>query len=380
MEKEQRKRLIISRLFTFLAVLFVFMAGLVVGTQASTVKNDLDLSRFWHVYSLISSKYPGDIDKTKIVEGAIRGMIDSLDDPHTSYLSELESQRLEEDLSGRFEGIGAVLTNIEGRTVVVEPIEDSPALKAGLRKDDVIIEVDGESTADMVLEQVVSKIRGPEGTKVSLVVLRGEQEISLEIERGTITVSSVKYERRGNIGVIRISQFGDDTVSAMNEAITELEKQKVSSYLIDLRNNPGGYLGAARRVTGYFLPPGSVVVKETRQGGKTSELKTTGTPLIPTKPVFVFINGGSASSSEILAGALQDYERAVIIGEKSYGKGSVQDLVTLRSGSALRLTIAEWLTPNGRRINKAGIEPDHVITSDTAEEGLNRALEFIRSR
>jgi carboxyl-terminal processing protease len=378
MEKPQQ-RLTASRVFAGLAILFVFLAGWILGSYSEQVKVGLDMSKFWHVYSLVKSKYPGEIDEKKAVDGAIQGLVGSLNDPYSSFLNEEEKTRLEEDLSGRFEGIGAILTQKDGQTVVVEPLEGSPALRAGVKKDDVILAVDGELTEGLVLDEVVAKIRGPKGEKVKLTLLREKKELELEIERDTISVESVEYEKSGDIGIIRVSQFGTDTYDGIKQAIGDLEQQGAAKYLIDLRDNPGGYLNVVARVSGFFLPPGSVVVQEKYQGGATDEIKTTELPLVPEKPVFVFINGGSASASEILAGALKDHGRAVLLGEKSFGKGSVQDILNLRGNTALRLTIAEWLTPKGGVINKKGIEPDQKITADTAEKELSAALSYIRS-
>ncbi|MEX1051914.1 MAG: S41 family peptidase [Patescibacteria group bacterium] len=380
MKEEHSKRLAVSRFLTVVAALIVFAAGIFVGSSAERSQTALDLSKFWRVYSLISENYPGEIDKDAAIDGAIRGLVGSLGDPYSSYLDEVEHRQLEEDLSGEFEGIGAILTQKDGDTVIVEPIEGSPAAIAGLQKDDVIIAVGDEAVAGQVLEDVVAKIRGPKGTKVTLTIQRGETELTIEIERGTITVESVKTEKRGNVGIIHISQFGDDTVEGVRRAIADLEKQNVTKYLIDLRNNPGGYLNTVAPVAGFFLPPGSTVVKQLYQGGSHDELRTTEAPLVASKPVYVFINGGSASASEILAGALQDHQRAIVLGEKSYGKGSVQDIINLRGSTALRLTIAEWITPNDRHISKVGIEPDQQIASDDDAVGLQQALDYIASR
>ena len=380
MKEERAKRLAFSRFLTVVAALLVFAAGVFVGTSAERSKTALDLSKFWRVYALISENYPNKIDQDTAVDGAIRGLVDSLGDPYSSYLDEVERRQLEEDLSGKFEGIGAILTQKDGTTVIVEPIEGSPAAKAGLQKDDVITAVGDEPVAGLVLEDVVSKIRGPEGTKVTLTILRGEQEIKMEIERGTITIESVKSEVRGDVGIIHISQFGDDTVDGVNRAIADLEKKNVARYLIDLRDNPGGYLNTVPPIAGLFLPPGSTVVKQLYQGGEHDELRTTDAPVVPSKPLYIFINGGSASASEILAGALQDHGRATVLGEKSYGKGSVQDIINLRGNTALRLTIAEWVTPNDRHISKVGIEPDHQIANNDDAAGLQQALDFIATQ
>jgi len=375
-----RQRRIASRVFVGLSVLFIFLAGWLFGSYYQQSKDGLDLTKFWHVYSLIKDRYPGSFDADKAVDGAIGGLVSSLEDPYSSFLTEEDKKRLEEDLSGEFEGIGAILTQKDSQIVVVGILDGSPASTAKLQADDVILAVNQELTDGQVLDQVVSRIRGPKGSEVTLTIRRSEKVSEITIKRDRIEVKSVTYSKSGEVGVIKIAQFGDDTIVGLKEAITDLEKQGSKKYLIDLRDNPGGYLGVVTEAAGFFLPPGSVVVKEKFRGSRGDEIKTKGTPLIPTKPIFVLINGGSASASEILAGALQDHQRAEVLGEKSYGKGSVQDVLNLRGNTALRLTIAEWLTPKDRAINKVGIEPDRKIASDSDEKELESALNYINSR
>ena len=375
-----KKRLLISRLLLFVSVFFIFVAGWLIGTQIERSQTQLDLSKFWRVYSLVTSKFSGDVDEEKAVEGAIKGLVESLDDPYSAYLNNKEYLQLEEDLNGKFEGIGAVLTQKDDKVIVVEPIEDSPAIRAGLLKDDHIIAVDGSSVSGETLEEIVNKIRGPKGTEVTLTVVRAGKEVEIKITRDSIDIKTVSFEKRESTGIIRITQFSNDTSSRVREAIIELEKLGVDNYLIDLRDNPGGFLNIVPIIAGYFLPPGTIVVKQSSQGVEGDVLRTTGAPLVPSKPIYVYLNGGSASASEILAGALKDHGRATLLGEKSFGKGSVQDILNLRGGTALRLTVSEWLTPNGQRINKVGIEPDHQIEADDQEQEIIQALEFISTR
>lgn len=372
-----KKRLLVSRILLSVSIFFVFVAGWLIGTQAERSKTQLDLSKFWRVYSLVTSKFSGDVDKEKAVDGAIRGLVESLDDPYSAYLDNKEYKQLEEDLSGEFEGIGAVLTQKDNKVIVVEPIEDSPAIEAGLLKDDHIIAVNETSVIGETLEEIVNKIRGPKGTEVILTVLRADEEIDIKITRDKIDIKTVSYQKKDSTGIIKITQFSNDTAVGVKDAITELEKLGVDNYLIDLRNNPGGFLNTVPVIAGYFLPPGTVVVKQSSKGVEGDVLRTTAAPIVPNKPLYIYLNSGSASAAEILAGALRDYDRATLIGEKSFGKGSVQDILTLRGGTALRLTISEWLTPNDEKINKIGIEPDHVIEADNEEQEIIKALEFI---
>ncbi len=376
----QQKRQLFSRLLVTFAVLLVFAAGMLAGTSMERRKSALDLTQFWNVYGLLQKEYIGTLDKDKAVEGATKGLVESLDDPYSSYLPADERKRLDEELSGQFDGIGAILSEKDRRTEIVELIPGSPAEKAGLKANDLILAVDDQPTEGLVLDEVVSKIRGPKDTTVALLVERSgtDDPIVFKITRAKIQVKSVKSEMKGQVGYIDVSQFGDDTVEGVTEAAKSLKDKKAKAIILDLRNNPGGYLNSVPPIAGLFLPP-SVIVKEKYKSGKTDSLRSTSVPILPDMPLFILVNDSSASASEILAGALQDYDRATLIGEKTYGKGSVQDIIPLYGSAALRLTIAEWLTPKDRAINKMGIEPDVVIEDKiegTSDAVLERALEL----
>lgn len=376
----QQKRQLFSRLLVTFAVLLVFAAGMVAGTSMERRKSALDLTQFWNVYGLLQKEYIGTLDKEKAVEGATKGLVESLDDPYSSYLPADERKRLDEELSGQFDGIGAILSEKDRRTEIVELIPGSPAEKAGLKANDLILAVDDQPTEGLVLDEVVSKIRGPKDTTVTLLVERSgtDDPIVFKITRAKIQVKSVKSEMKGQVGYIDVSQFGDDTVEGVTEAVKSLKDKKAKAIILDLRNNPGGYLNSVPPIAGLFLPP-SVIVKEKYKSGKTDSLRSTSVPILPDTPLFILVNDSSASASEILAGALQDYDRATLIGEKTYGKGSVQDIIPLYGSAALRLTIAEWLTPKDRAINKMGIEPDVVIEDKiegTSDAVLEKALEL----
>jgi len=381
MNTDQTKyRRIVFRSLLVGSVLLIFLAGMITGIGYQKQQGDLNLSQFWNVYGLLKNRYSGQIDKKKAVQGAINGLVESLGDPYSGYLAEEEKRKLDEDLSGEFEGIGAVLSQKEDKVEVVELIAGSPAEKAGIKSGDIVVSIDGQSAEGLILEEVVGKIRGPKGTEVSLILERTGQDdpIEVKITRANIQVNSVTHKKIGTVGYIDITQFGDDTVKGVDEAVTSLKDQGITDLIIDLRDNPGGYLNAVPPIAGEFLPP-SVIVKEKYKDGKTDELRSTSVPTLPEVPLFVLVNKGSASAAEILAGALQDYDRATIIGEKTFGKGSVQDIITLSENAALRLTIAEWLTPKDRAINNKGIEPDVALTdkkSGDADAILDRALQL----
>lgn len=372
-----------GRFFLILCLVLVFATGFVTGAGYQLNRVKLNLNEFWEVYSLVEDQHVGSIDKKKAVEGATRGFVDSLGDPFTSYLSREERQSLNQELSGAFEGIGARLDDKNGNITVVAPLAGSPAEKAGLKPNDVIVKIDELSTEEMVLDEAVSKIRGKEGTEVTLTVVRPkiDDPIVLKITRQAIAVPSVTWKMVGSVGYVEVNQFGDDTISLAAQAFQELKDKHPTALILDLRNNPGGYLDDVAPIASAFLPPSSVVTTQKFKIKPKEEIKTNGVPIFPDVKLFVLVNGGSASASEILAGALKDYGRAKIIGQKTFGKGSVQDIIPLGGGAALRLTVAEWLTPQGNVVNKVGIEPDVKVDgekTDVSDPILDKALELAR--
>ncbi len=364
-----------------LALLFVLFAGYVLGTTVTNGRQKLDLNQFWQVYDIINRRFVGSVDQSKASEGAISGLVQSLGDPFSSYLPAQARKDLDNELKGEFEGIGAELIQKDGLITVVAPLDGSPAASAGLKPKDIILKIGDESTTEMVIDEAVSKIRGPKGTTVSLEVarLRISDPIKLTITREAIRVKSVDSKIfEGGIGYLEIHQFGNDTVSLVKESVAELAKSRPLAVIIDLRNNPGGYLDDVAPIAGQFIAP-NVVVKERYKDGRTDLIRSTDVPVLPNTPLFVLINGGSASAAEILAGALQDYKRATLIGQRTFGKGSVQDIIPLKAGAGLRLTIAEWLTPNDRQISKKGIDPDVAVEGDKKVDSdpvLAKAIEL----
>lgn len=336
----------------------------------------------------IDEKY---VDSDKIVNenityGLAKGLVYSLEDPYSSYLTPKESEDFEDDLNGNLEGIGAELNMQNDYVVVVSPLRDSPAARAGILPQDVIIKVDDQDVAGLNLVQVVSKIRGKPGTKVKITVLRKNEQSALdfEITREKITVESVDLEMKGDIAVLTISQFGTNTKEEFERHLSEAILANAKGIILDLRFNPGGYLDKARDVVSAFIADGKVVITQSR-GGKEEPLYVSGNKKTDL-PLVIIQNKGSASASEIVAGALQDAGRATIIGESSFGKGKVQEVIPLKNGGKLRITISSWLTPKGRSINEKGIEPDIIIknTPEDYQEGrdpqLDKALETIEEK
>lgn len=326
-------------------------------------------------YDLLKSKFDGTVDPDKALTGARAGLVSSTGDPYTAYLTPEQTKELNDQLTGTLSGIGAEVGIKSQKLVIVSPISGSPAEKAGLRAGDQIVKIDGKDISDLTLDQAVSKIRGKADTKVTLSVVHdvNTAPVDVEITRAVINVPSVKYSLKpGNIGYIQVTSFGTDTNDKIKAAAENLKAQGATKVILDLRNNPGGYLSAAVGVTSEFLPEGKVVVDE-RVGGKSREvLKTTGGGSLVGLPMVVLINNGSASASEIVAGALQDAGAATLIGEQSFGKGSVQEITKLASGGEIKITVAHWFTPNGKTIDHVGIKPDTVVKLTTEDYNASR--------
>ena len=344
---------------------------------------DIDFGIFWDAWNKITEKFIGDISASRMISGAIKGMVDSLGDPYSAFMDPSDNKLFLEDLSGEIQGIGAELSMREGKLVIIAPLDGSPAEKAGLKANDEISQIDGQDAAQYNLDEAIGKIRGKAGTQVRLLINRADFSKPKEfvIKREVITVKSVKWEDKNGVGYIKISQFGEDTSRLTEQAAGELAKKKV--VILDLRNNPGGYLDASIDVASFFMARG-VVVKEKYKDGRVEELKTTLEQQFLASKIIVLINEGSASASEIVAGALRDSRSAVIIGKRSFGKGSVQEIEDLSNGSALRITVAKWLTPNGLTIDKEGIKPgiEVDLTDQDWEQNkdpqLEKALEEAR--
>lgn len=333
---------------------------------------------FSEVFRLIKQNYVEDVDEKTILYGAVQGMLKALD-PHSSFLNPENFKEMRVDTKGEFGGLGIEITHADRGIRVVSPIEDTPAFEVGMKAGDLIIKIEDESTEEMELMDAVKKMRGKPGTAINLTVVRqGESKpLVFKITRAIIKIRSVKWRLESDkIGYVRIIQFNEQTYPLLQEAIADLSKSagtKLKGLVLDLRNDPGGLLDQAVQVADGFLEKGNIVYTKGRIEGKDMSFEAQEGDLVSKAPMVVLINTGSASASEIVAGALQDHHRAVIMGTRSFGKGSVQTIIPLSDGSGLRLTTAKYYTPSGRSIQAKGIEPD-IIVEDLDIGGLRKDL------
>src|SRR3990167_2764271 len=400
-------------LLTFLSVLLIFGVGYKLGRDGYglntkkfpkvTVSRDLpanrqdvDFSLFWQVWDTLEDSYfdKSKLDKAEMVYGAVKGMVEALGDPYTSFLAPTENKIIQEDLTGTFEGVGIQIGFKGKQLAVITPLPDSPAEEAGVKAGDFIIGIKDESkdidmgTVGISLPEAVQAIRGPAGSKVTLLILRDETDDALEIEitRKKLDVPSLvlSYPSTGSgqvVAHLKLLKFGAETDGEWNKAVKEiLSKKEVKGLILDLRNNPGGYLQASVDVASDFVKTGSVVVSEERGDGTKTDFRSEGIGLLVDMPTVILVNEGSASASEILAGALRDLNKTKIIGVKSFGKGTIQEPLQLEGGTGLHITVAKWLTPSGTWVNGTGLEPDVKVEDKeetTEDEQLQEAIKLL---
>jgi len=376
-----KKRFSIMHLL--IALCFIFIA-LVAGSfyflraNISTIKSLMQITR---TVNLIQTKFVGEADNDTLFAGALRGMVKELNDPYSTYLDKKEFADLSTITEGHFGGVGIVLGKKDKSLIVVAPIEDTPAYRAGIKPGDIIEAIDGKSTLGEELSDVVKLIRGEDGTTVELTVrTKGAEPRIVRIVRSEIKIKSVSGEmKEGKIGFIRINSFNEDTAKDFGVKFRELESKGMQGLVLDLRGNPGGLLQSGVGVAGYIVPKGPIVSITEKNGRTTTE----NSHLAAVKyPLAVLVDKGTASASEIVAGAVQDTKAGKLFGTKTYGKGVVQTVYRLSSDTAVKLTMAKYYTPNGRSIDGVGIEPDTVIeaTDDTGSNQLQAALQYVAAQ
>ncbi|OGH64847.1 MAG: hypothetical protein A3J66_00800 [Candidatus Magasanikbacteria bacterium RIFCSPHIGHO2_02_FULL_47_14] len=364
----------------------------VVDLYGKTRSDEVSFDQFWKVWNTIKSNYVGQpVNEVDLFYGAIQGMVKGLNDPYSVYFPPKEAKEFADDLSGEFEGIGAEIGIRDKQLIVIAPLPDSPAEKAGLKSGDKILAIGDEETGDITVEEAVQKIRGPQGTQVMLTISRDGWEKAEErtITRDRINVPTVRWEmKEGDIAYVRISYFNQETVFEFDKAVQEMLLKAPAGLVLDLRSNPGGYLDSAVLIASEWIKDG-VIVRERFNDTEQKEYSTSGRHRLSDIPTVTLVDEGTASGSEILAGALQDNGK-VLVGAQIFGKGSVQNFEVLPDGSALKLTIAKWFTPKDRKIDETGITPDIVLEKMFEEDastegeakdlGLEKAMEVLKSQ
>jgi len=372
MTTKKRKKIHYVILVISVSSLLIFGGGVYRALSASSDDTYRSLKVFSDVIEQLENNYVEEVDSKELIQKAIQGMVQSLD-PHSTYLPPDALELLQDDTKGEFSGVGIVITARKGMLTVVSPIEGTPAYRAGIKAGDIIYKVDGTSTREITIGEVVKKIKGPKGTAVTLTILRkgSSKPIDFKIIRNVIPVESVRYIMlNSKCGYVRIYNFTEKTTYDLEDALEELEsgETELKGLIVDIRDNPGGLLPQAIGVSELFLEEGTILSIKGRLEKHTQIYKAHKNEKKREYPIIVLINGGSASASEIVAGALQDHKRALVLGTTSFGKGSVQTVKPLRDGSGLQFTIARYYTPSGRSIQAKGIEPDILLKRKTIEE------------
>ena len=375
-----------QQLSWFLTLVIVAIVSFVAGARSDalfanvasvfgvrTSNKTIDLSSVQKTYQELVANYDGKLDTQKLIYGANRGLVEAAGDPHTAYMDPDETKEFDKSLSGQIGGgIGAEIGLRNNKPTIIKPLENSPAQKAGIKAGEAIVKVNDEASSDWSVEKVVSKIRGEVGTSVKLTLLSDGKTREVSVVRQNIVSPAVESEIDREIGILKVNRFGDDTVSLSRKYASEFVEKGVKKVILDLRNNPGGTVGAAQGLLGIWLD-NQIAMTERRGSEIVKTLRTTGTPILGNMKTVVLINGNSASASEITAGALREYGKATLVGQKSYGKGSVQIVLGLPGGSQMKVTEARWYTPKGKNIDKTGIEPD--VKVDLSSDDVNNNVD-----
>ena len=370
-----------------ITIIFVFLISLIASTFLSASNKDLyqKLDVFGDVFDIIKKNYVEDVNDKEVIEYAINGMLQSLD-PHSGYMNTEIYVEMQEETRGEFGGLGIEVTMENGYVKVISPIDDTPAAKAGIRPGDYITHIDDTGVLGLSLQDAVEMLRGPVGSDIIITIVRiGEEDpIDVEIKRAIITVRAVRFNREGDVGYIRLISFSEQADKGIKNAVqsltNEIGESNLVGFIIDLRSNPGGLLDQSAKVTDNFLDTGEIVSIKGRNKKDISRFSASRGDITDGKPIIVLINQGSASASEIVAGALQDHKRAIILGEQSYGKGSVQTIFPLKDSSAIKMTTALYFTPSGDSIHEIGITPDieveFIYEDESQEEAKDNQLEY----
>lgn len=389
-----KKRPVGTKLGLFLVAGLVFVAGMAVGqgdlrlASNSSSNEKIDYSSVDQLYEVLKKDYDGQLSKEEVLNGIKDGLVGATKDPYTEYLDAGEAKELNEELSGSFDGIGAELGKSEDNyVVIVAPLPNTPAERSGLKTKDVIVRVNDEDAFGWSVEKAKDKIRGPKGTIVKLTISRaGQKPFEVNITRDQIVIESVKSTIEDSIGYLKINQFTRDTAKLARAAANDFKAKGVKAVVLDLRGNPGGYLDSSVEVSSLFLEKGKVVVQQKKGKQVLGKEYSSGGDILKGLPTVVLIDGGSASASEITAGALKDNGVATLLGTKSFGKGSVQRVEKLPAGAELKVTVARWYTPAGKNIDKQGIEPDVKLENTDADVAAgrdaqkDRAYELLRQK
>lgn len=391
-------------IFALLGIVFLsFLSGFTAGQNqpknitifgvenlGSSTKKNADFGVFWEAWEVIEKNYykNSEVSSQDKVYGAVGGLINSLGDPYSEFFAPSDGKKFEEDIQGNFGGIGAELGIRNEELVVISPLKDSPAFRADLKAKDIILAVDSRPTQGLAIDEAVKNIRGEVGTKVVLTIFREgwEKPKDITITREIISIPTLEYEMKdGGIAYVNLYSFNGNSNPLFYQSMTKALSSGSKGMVLDLRDNPGGFLQVAVDLAGWFLPRGTLVVSERNKDGETTKLYSTGNAALKNFPVVVLINNGSASASEILAGALKDQRQIKLIGEKTYGKGTVQQLLSLNDNSSIKVTIANWVLPKGRIIEGEGIEPDFEVKiseediKNEKDTQLEKAIEVLKS-
>ncbi len=357
---------------------------------ASGKPDDIDFEPFWNAWAIIGNKFAGsdNIDRQKMVWGAIQGALNSLGDPYTTFFPPEEKKLFDSEIKGSFAGVGMEIGVRKGILTVIAPLKDTPAYNAGIKSGDAVLKIDSKETAGMTADEAVRLIRGERGTKLKLIILPLNKDKTRELTliRDIIKIPIIETKKEKNkIFVIKLYSFAENSANEFRNSMRDMYFSGSNKLIIDLRGNPGGYLEAAVDIASWFLDTGKVVVREKFKSGEEQLYRSRGYKPFSSLMIVVLVDKGSASASEILAGALQDYGAAKLVGEKTFGKGSVQELVDVTNNTSLKVTIARWLTPNGRSISQNGLDPDVKVdqteNDDTKgiDKAMARALEILES-